>query len=239
VNPSAKAVILKEDIGTFTNIENSVSFNDSFINISTIDTVEDKPMSSKDEGVNPENVEKIDLQPVIDAFSSSMQSMKDEIIEALKPADPPAPSDDNKSEDVKPDDKPEDKEPELTKDVIRQLIDEVLTEKLAELKPDSEEGKDDDPDAKSDVKAEPLHYSKPKREDFEDDETYNKAIEAFNEFKDELVEDVKADLGAVITKTINPLASGEEDPLDIEKLYEDADEALDFSDLMRKAGVEN
>jgi len=212
------------------------------------------------------NIEKTDLQVVLDAIaklSSDVETLKaekkpeEEEEEEKKARKKPEEEEEEEEEEKKSDDPYEllesmDEElkgklPEglrrwmeerrkkkkaegITKDDILALITEALEEHKAKKKPEEEE------EEEGGEKKPNYYYKKPKKEDFEEEKDYDKAVEEYNELREEIGKELKGELGDVITKSKIPPVEGEE-TLNFEKYMNESEDVMGMKHFMQKEGM--
>jgi len=104
----------------------------------------------------------------------------------------------------------------------------------AEPKPKEEE--EEAEKAKKKKKKDYYYYKYPKKEDFESEEEFNKAVEEFNKLKAEIIKELGLENAEeIIKKSVQPKDKGLE-PVNLDEIRKKADEALTFKDLLNEVG---
>jgi len=264
VNQASKAVILRKDIESFKNVAKMAGKNDSFINVLAKEDSEEKIMSDENVDVSTEKSDLQVVLEKIDSGNTAMLEALNSIVEKLSPKEEDSepkpepltkesikalfdewfaekakkkPEEEEEEEEEKKPEEPEKAQKKIgprtdlervmahfgvSEAAARKLIAEVP---LKELLPPR--GSADKPDQY-------YYYKKPQKADFESDEEFQKALTAYNKFKEEFLEDLKADLGEVISKS--PVPKTEVEPVNFDELYKKAEE-LDIDELLEEEGV--
>jgi len=216
INSGSKGFIFKEDSGCFINIAKMAPDNDTFISFNAKTVAEKKPMSKESKDITP-MVTKSDLQVVLDAIAS----LPDVIADAIKPETPePVAAELNEPADPV--------EPALDKEAVKAIFEELMAEQAKSAEPVAPV-----------EKAVTYYYKEPAKDDFDDDDAYNKAVEDFNALKEKISQDLQKELGEPLTKApVTPDRPTERKIANLDDLFEYAEKAADSIDLFERAGVE-